>query len=238
MCGYGRRHISNADLIEFVRTLELAEAFRNMPLPLDNVLEHFYPAFGGAASRRITSMIIQEEGKLISVDATWWFDCQEVDGALVVNNKRTTFNARNLASSYWKGAIRHNRGIALFTGIGEGKVIDGKNRHFLVEGEQPLLMGTVYRKFPAGHYSTAIITRDSHSKFDTYHDKAFPLFLPLNPEFLKLWLGDEPETHPQIAHLLENPKVFNDLKITPVKTFKDAKAIGEVEYLGPDEKVA
>jgi putative SOS response-associated peptidase YedK len=124
------------------------------------------------------------------------------------------------------------------TGIGEGKVIDGKNRHFLVEGTQPLLMATVCRKFPSGHYSTAIITQDSHSKFDKYHDKAFSLFLPPEPEFLKLWLSNEPETHPQIAHLLENPKVFNKLKITPVKTFKDAKPTGEVEYLEPDKAAA
>lgn len=235
MCGYGRRHITNDKLTLFVETLELAEAFRNRPMPPDGVLEHFYPAFGGAVSRRITSMIIQEEGTLTSVDATWWFDCQEVDGELVVNNKRTTFNARNLASPYWKEAIRHNRGIAVFTGIGEGKVIDGKNRHILVEGTQPLLMGTVYRKFPAGHYSTAIITRDSHSGFDKYHDKAFPLFLHPDPRFLKLWLSEEPESNPQIAHLLENSKVFNDLVITPVKTFKDAKPMGETEYLAPDE---
>jgi hypothetical protein len=80
--------------------LELGDAMRNFPVQPDLFPEHFYPAFGGAASRRITGMIIQEEGELKSVDATWWFDCQEVDGELVVNNKRTTFNARNLTSPY------------------------------------------------------------------------------------------------------------------------------------------
>jgi hypothetical protein len=63
----------------------LADAMRYMPLLPDAVLEHFYPAFGGATARRITSMIVQEEGQLKSVDATWWFDCQEVDGELFVN---------------------------------------------------------------------------------------------------------------------------------------------------------
>jgi len=235
MCGYARRHISNKDLIEYLQMLGLANAAQNRPVQQELLLEHFYPAFGGAASRRITSMLIQEDGEIRSVDATWWFDCQEVDDELVVNNTRTTFNARNLASSYWKAAIRRNRGIALFTAIGEGKLIEGKNRHFLVEGEQLLLMGTVYRKFPGGKYSTAVITRDSHSKFDQYHDKAFPLFLPPDPDFLRLWLGPEPETHPAILHLLENPRVFNKLKITPVKTFKDAVPTGPVEYLEADD---
>ena len=174
---------------------------------------------------------------MTTVDATWWFDCHEVEGELVVNNKRTTFNARNLSSPYWKGAIRHHRGITLVTAIGEGKEIDGKNRHFFVEGKSPILLGTVYRKFPCGLYSTAVITRDAHLRFEPYHDKAFPLMLPPDPQFLRLWLGTEPETHPEIAQLLENPKIFTTLK-TPVKTFKDAKPLGDTVELDRDDIAA
>lgn len=238
MCGYTRRHISNKDLNEFVKTLDLMVTFQNRPEQDEPLLEHFRPAFGGAAHNQIKGLIIQEESKLKTVDATWWFDCTESDGALVVNNNRTTFNARNLASPYWKGAIRHHRGIAVVTAIGEGKMIDSKNRHFFVEGETPLLMGAVYRPYPKSLYSTAIITRDAHLRFDKYHDKAFPLFLPPDPQFLKLWLSDAPETEPGIADLLANPKIFNRLKITPVKTFKDAVATGETEFLEPDDIAA
>jgi putative SOS response-associated peptidase YedK len=236
MCGYARRHISNRDLNKFMEFVKLMDIHHSSP-PGEE-LQHFYPAFGGAASRQIKSMIIQEDGKLKSVDATWWFDCQEVDGDLIVNNKRTTFNARNLTSPYWKGAIRHNRGIAIVTAIGEGKVIGKKNHQYFVEGEEPLLLGTVYRRFPNGHYSTAVITRDAHARFEDYHDKAFPLMLPPDPEFLALWLGEEPETHPAIAHLLENPRIFTGLKITPVKTFKDAVPVGETIHLEPDDIAA
>lgn len=234
MCGYARRKVTQEQLDKYVKITDLTRAYYNRQIQTE-VLEHFYPAFGGAVSRRITGMIIQEEGEITSVDATWWFDCMEIDGDLVVNNKRTTFNARNLTSPYWKGAIRHHRGIALVTAIGEGKEIDGKNRHFFVEGETPILLGTVYRKFPNGQYSTAIITRDSHPRFEPYHDKAFPLMLPPDPHFLTLWLSEEPETHPAIAHLLENPRIFTGLKITPVQTFKDAKSAGETVYLEADE---
>lgn len=233
MCGYARRHISTPDLIEFMESVNLMGAVTdNLP---SEELEHFYPAFGGAASRQIKNMIVRGDNGLTNVDATWWFDCSEQNGELLVNNKRTTFNARNLASPYWKGAIRHNRGIAIATAIGEGKEIDGKNRHFFVEGDQPLLLGTVYRRFGEGKYSTAVITRDSHPRFEPYHDKAFPLMLPNDPEFLALWLSDQPETHPAIANLLEHPRIFTGLKITQVKTFKDAKAIGETTYLQPDQ---
>lgn len=235
MCGYARRHISNKDLNDFVETIGLMAKFQNRPDQDEPLLEHFYPAFGGAASQQIKGMIIQEGDQVKTVDATWWFDCAEIDGNLAVNNARTTFNARNLASPYWKGAIRHHRGIAVVTAIGEGKSVNGKNKHYFVQGDTPLLLGTVYRSFPNGLYSTAVITRDSHPRFEPYHDKAFPLFLPPDVEFLKLWLGEEPETHPSIAHLLDNPQIFNDLKITPVKTFKDAMATGQTEFLEPDE---
>lgn len=139
---------------------------------------------------------------------------------MVVNNSRTIFNAKNLTSPYWRGVIRHNRGIFLATGIGEGKMIDGKNCHFLVESEEPILLGGVYREFPNGCYSTAIITRDSHPRFEPYHDKAFPLMLPHDPAFLDLWLSDVRAGDQLIMGLLENPKIFNELKVTPVKTFK------------------
>lgn len=108
------------------------------------------------------------------------------------------------------------------TALGEGKEVAGKKRSYFIEGERPLLLGAVYRSFPNNLYSTAIITRDAHPRFDEYHDKAFPLFLPDDKQFVKLWLSDAPESHPEIAHLLENPGIFTRLKVTPVKTFKDA----------------
>lgn len=137
-------------------------------------LQHFYPAFGGAANKQIKGLIIQEDGKLKAVDATWWYDCEESEGQLIVNNTRTTFNARNLESRYWKSGIRHHRAIVLATAIGEGKGVGKEKRSYFMEGEKPLLLGAVYRPFPNGLYSTAIITRDAHLRFDKYHDKAFP----------------------------------------------------------------
>lgn len=232
MCGYARRHIGGKELREFVNLIGMPDLFKDHP---DEVLlQHFYPAFGGAASRQINELIIRENGEVKTVDATWWFDCKEVDGELIVNNHQTTFNARNLASPYWKGAIRHHRAVVLATALGEGKEVNGKNRHYFMEGESPILLGAVYRSFPNGLYSTAIITRDAHPRLEQFHDKACPLFLPPDPDFLKLWLGDEPETNPAIANLLDAPKVFGWLKVKPVKTFKDAVATGSTETLISD----
>lgn len=232
MCGYVRRHISNRELIEFMRAMGLIELFSDRQDP--GGPEHFYPAFGGAAAKQIKGLIINEGGRLKTVDATWWFECHEREGKLIVDNTRTTFNARNLVSPYWKGAIRHRRAIAVGTAIGEGKEIAGKKYSYFMESDTPILLGAVYRSYPNDLYSTAIITRDAHPRFAAYHDKAFPLFLPPDPELLKIWLSDVPESHPAIAHLLEAPRVYNHLKVTPVKTFKDAVAIGVPAHIVPD----
>lgn len=234
MCGYARRHHTDGTPQAFLEKVDLGAAFRKI-MNQPGLIEQFYPAFGGAVDRKITNMIIQEEGELKLVDATWWFECHETENRLAVDNGRTTFNARNLASPYWRTAIRYRRGIALVTAIGEGKTIEGKNKRYFVESDTPMLLGTVYRAFPGGHYSTAVITRDSHPRFEPYHDKAFPLFLPPNADFIKLWLGPEPETHPAIAGLLEHPRIFNRLKVTQVKTFKDALPLAPPEYLDADE---
>lgn len=130
MCGYARRHISTPDLIEFVKTIEMMELYQSHSQSslFNGELQHFYPAFGGAAGKQIKGLIIQEEGNLKAVDATWWYDCEEHGDQLIVNNTRTTFNARNLESRYWKSGIRHHRAIVLATAIGEGKGVgDGKS---------------------------------------------------------------------------------------------------------------
>lgn len=231
MCGYARRHVSTRQLRELADLLSSPTLLLNQGV---ECLAHFYPAFGGVASKQLNDLVIESSNGLSTVDATWWFDCSEEGNGLVVNNKRTTFNARNLSSPYWRSAIRHSRGVFVATGIGEGKMANGKNRHYLVESDTPILLGCVYRAYPNGSYSTAIITRDKHLRFEKYHDKAFPLMLPHDSEFLKLWLSDTPESHPTIADLLERPQIFNNLKITWVKTFKHAQPLADPQYLAAD----
>lgn len=242
MCGYCKQRVSQEDLDEYINAYQRAKALFNFPVGPEPITRHFYAAFGGAANKQIKDLIIREDGEVKTVDATWWYQCSEVDGQLVVDNSLTTFNARNLENRYWRDGIRHHRAIVVASAIGEGKeetkIVDGKEKKkkysYLVEGDTPLYIGAVYRRFPHNLYSTAIITRNEHPRFAPYHDKAFPLFLPNDPAFLELWLSDEPETHPAIAHLLENPRIFNTLKITEVKTFKDAKPLGITVVLEPD----
>jgi putative SOS response-associated peptidase YedK len=229
MCGYVRRHIPNKNLRQFMELLRQPGLF---PEEGGEEAIHFYPAFGKNPDRTI-DIIIREEGGLKRVNATWWFDCSELEGRLVVGD-RTTFNARNLESSYWKSAIRRQRAIIVATGLGESKMIDGKKHQYLMTSSQPIFIGAVYRKFSNDLYSCALITRDAHPRFDAYHDKAFPLFLPYDEAFLELWLSDEREDHPAIASLLDTPKLFPSLDVQEVKSFKQGQPMGRPTFLEAD----
>lgn len=218
MCGYIRRVTDSPEVGRLLEQIGLGDLVEPLAEGAPG-LEQFYPAFGGNPDRRIRGMIIQEEGKPRLVDPTWWFDCTPAGDRLEIG-KRTTFNARNLDSPYWKGALRHHRGIVVATGIGESKKIDGRKHQYLMEGTQAFLLGALYRPFPNGLYSCAVITRDAHLKFEPYHDKAFPLFLPPTREFTRVWLDEEIYQAGEIDDLLEHPKLYATLRVEEVKTFK------------------
>lgn len=186
-----------------------------------------YPAFGSDISKRIP-LLIQENGDFKQVNAVWWFDGFDKDGKTKLGN-RTTFNARNLSSPYWKSALNKNRGIILASELGESKLV-GKTKHqYMMRSPQPFFLGALYKKLNNGDYCCAIITRDSHPKMEPYHDKAFPLFLPLDIAFTHLWLGHVDATHPSIEALLKRPKLFPSLHVQRVKTYKDKKPIGNIQ---------
>lgn len=197
-------------------------------------VQRFYPAFGGDAGRQIKNLVINSRGRLSAVDATWWFDCEEQDGRLVVG-KRTTFNARNLDSPFWKGALRHHRGVVIADAIGESRIIQGRKHQYLMESDTPFLLGALYRRFSSDLYACAIITRDEHPKFRPYHDKAFPLFLPIDRTFLDTWLDSSRDQADEIDALLHHPRLFPTLRVQEVKTYKSEQAIGEPALLPADD---
>ncbi len=232
MCGYVRRDWDKYDVRVMLEELGLGDLAPGLTLPVGSGIEHIYPAFGGDTSRQIRGLIVHDGQQPALVDATWWFDCM-ADGDRLVAGKRTTFNARNLDSPYWKGSLRQHRGVVVATGLGESKY-SSKKHQYLMEGENVFLLGALYRKFPNGCYSCAIITRDSHERFDRYHDKAFPLFLPADREFIDVWLDPKVSTDPGIDDLLSHPRLCQTLQVTEVKTFKSAVAVGDTVELPMD----
>lgn len=235
MCGYVRR-VTNSpavrELLEEIGLESLAGEFEEAMPASGDTIEHFYPAFGGTP-RYIRKLIVSTTPRPMTVDAVWWFDC-EAEGDSLKVGKRTTFNARNLDSPYWTGALRHHRGLVVATGLGESKIIDGKKHQYLMQAQKPFLLGALFRPFPNGCFSCAIITRESHPRFDQFHDKAFPCFLPADPDFVDLWLNHTADVPGPVAAYLEHPKLVVPLRVSEVKTFKGGSVAADAFELLAD----
>jgi len=217
MCGYIEVNGERQEPIKQFPEREIANQF------FSTSFKRYYPAFGQDPNKTI-DIVIEESGELKQVSATWWFDCADTNSTntnTLSVGPRTTFNARNLESPYWKGALKNNRAIVLATGIGESKVV-GKTKHqYYMQSDEVFVLGALYRKFSDERYSCAVITRNTHSKMEPYHDKAFPGFLPNNDEFLKLWLSQSVQQHTEIDYVLAHPTLYPTLKVQRVKTYKD-----------------
>ncbi|MBU2978449.1 SOS response-associated peptidase family protein [Alteromonas sp. C1M14] len=227
MCGFIKRVTDSPAVINLLDEVGLQEVIPNFRVEQGEL--NFYPAFGQNPTRRIANVIISPEK---TVDATWWFDCKAVGNTLEVG-KRTTFNARNLDSPYWQKAVQGYRAIIVATAVGESQQMGKGSQHYLMEADKGLLIGAVYRPFANGLYSTAVITRPPHERFSDYHDKSIPCFLPHDADFVSAWLSDT-KVDPVIDEVLAKPKIYQDLKVTNVKTFKNADAKGMPEYLDAD----
>jgi putative SOS response-associated peptidase YedK len=225
MCGFVS--YENATIREYPQWVAALEESMSAQALFEQWPEYMsYPAFGGDINRRIP-LLVSQDNQLKRVDAIWWFDAY-VQSQQTLLGQRTSFNARNLDSPFWKGALNNSRGIVLANQIGESKPV-GKGKHqFLMQSNAPFMLGAIYRKLENGDYCCAIITRDAHPKMTPYHEKAFPLFLPIDMQFLHIWLGPKPAEHPQINALLSEPKLFPTLHVQRVKTYKSKQVIGKV----------
>mgnify|MGYP000507082542 CR=1 FL=1 len=230
MCGFVQRVTDSPAVIALLEQVGLGELTSTFKKESGGKL-NFYPAFGKNPDRKLTNLIINPTE---TIDATWWFDCK-TDGESLAVGERTTFNARNLDSPFWKGAIRHHRGIVVATAVGESNKVGKSNEHYLMESEGALLLGAVYRTFDNGCYSSAVITRPPHERFSQYHEKSIPCFLPPDKAVIDAWLNGGPDD-PLVDDVLNDPRIYQDLKVTNVETFKDgkAKAKAELEILHKD----
>ena len=234
MCGFIQRITDSPEVIALLEEVGLTQT---IPLFVNesstsNVI-NFYPAFGKAAERQITNVIVSDDS---TIDATWWFDAKPVENTLEVGN-RTTFNARNLESPYWGKFIRERRAIVVATAVGESNPIGKGKAHYLMKPTSgALLIGAVYRRFSNGLFSCAVVTRPPTEKFSQYHEKSIPCFLPHDKHAINAWLTADTKgaLNNKVEYILNNPRIYTDLQVTRVKTFKSAEAIGEVSMLKAD----
>ena len=231
MCGFIQRKKNDPTVAKVFDLLGQPDLFKQLTKNTVYDVENFYPAFGGNANRKITGIIIQGREGLELLDATWWFDCTKSGKSLEIG-KRTTYNARNLDSPFWKGAFRHNRGILVATAFGESSMV-GKTKHqYLMEGNRgAILLGAVYRRFSNGQASCAVITREASPEFAEFHEKAMPLMLPAKKTFLKTWLHPDIKESPIIDDVVNNSIVRTGLRVTEVKSFKSGIPVNDQTIL-------
>ena len=220
MCGFIQREPKSTGLQEVFSEAGLTETLPLFAAENENVI-NFYPAFGKDPSRKISNLIVSPQ---TSIDATWWFDAKPHGDSLLLGD-RTTFNARNLDSPFWKHAIQSRRAIVAATAVGESNPIGKGKAHYLMKARRGLLIGAVYRIFDNGCAVCSVITRPPQPGFSQFHEKSIPCFLPTDPQVIDAGLSGEPND-PLVNELLANPRLYDDLCVTPVKSFKSAEAKG------------
>lgn len=201
----------------------------------DLPLGRFFPG------TRLSGVVFERDGRLNAVEAIWWYQLQREDDAWRPLRKVTSFNARNLDNRLWRKPIKTHRCIVPATAIVETieDPRDPKKKHsYLMDAPEGILLGGVYGEYDhAGEttYSCAVITLNPHERFSMYHDKATPLFLPVDSQLLDRWL-DPTFTDFDFFRmsLMDQPRLPNDFVVTPVKNSKTLAPLGEAEHLAAD----
>ena len=157
-------------------------------------IDHY--ATGPRLLRRSIEGLVTLENRQIQVSPTfWWFAHKKTNGQYVPDWNYTTFNARNLDSRYWQRFANNRRGIFFASEFGESNLENNQTVRRLMRAEAGLILGAIYNDWHNDDgtttRSTAIITRDPHSRFKHYHEKSTPLLLPAEPDIIHHWLNPE-----------------------------------------------
>lgn len=227
MCGYVERQraMERAAYKEYLASLDIFD------LPLGR----FYPA------TKMSGIIFQRGDQYHVVDAIWWFKLQREAGGFKPMRKVTSFNARNLELNLWKGPVKTHRCIIPATAIVETieDEYNPKIKHsYLMDAPTGMLLGGLYAEYKDSNgevtYSCTVITLDPHKRFSKYHNKATPLFLPLDPKLLTTWLDPTFTDFEYFRGLIDTPQLPVDLIVTKVNNSRGLIPQGEPETLKMD----
>ena len=83
------------------------------------------------------------------------------------------------------------------------------------------------------------MTRPPVEGFSQYHEKSIPCFLPHDSHVINAWLTADKHgsLNNEVEYILNNPRIYTDLEVTRVKTFKSAEAMDEGNILKGDENL-
>jgi putative SOS response-associated peptidase YedK len=227
MCGYVERTRVQSG-VAYGKYLE-ASGIQELPLG------RFYPG------SRMSGVVIQRGDCVTAVDAIWWYKLHWDREAWRPLRKVTSFNTRNLDSPLWKKPLRTHRCIVPATAIVEtieDPADARKRRSYLMDAPAGIVLGGVYGEYEhAGEitYSCSIITLEPHARFSRYHDRATPLFLPVDKTVLDRWLDPTFTDFDYFRmSLLDRPRLPTEFVVTPVNNSQGLEPIGEPERLAAD----
>ncbi len=219
MCGYFGSLRDCSTVQDLMVQLEL-------PLP--------YPQQRAYQRRPFDGLVTQQGNTYQASSALWWYALRPQEGEFVVNEKLTSFNARDLNKPLWQEASRTRRALVFATELGESQ---GKDR-YLMRSKEGFALGCVYKDWQDSHgkvtRSFAVITRPPHHRFEKYHHKSLPLFLPMDDVVIKEWLNPGISDSLILQELLDEPRLLADFEVTKVKSYKHAEALAAPEWLEKD----
>jgi putative SOS response-associated peptidase YedK len=220
MCGHFQRNTEHPTFRPLLKSIGLEQ--------LSLTSGNFYPA------SLVDGIIFEKNAQRHSVQAVWWF---LLDKDMKPNYRYATFNARKLNSRLWARPLKHNRCIIPVTAIGESKGEKSEKQSFLLEGDEAFFLGGLYNQYEHdGNVITtfSVITRDPHTRFSRYHDKATPLFMPFDENIIDQWLNPRVQNADVFKLILDNPKITVDFSVTEINSTRKLAVIGETERLLKD----
>ena len=214
MCGY---------FANLTPTKEIIEVSNQLNLQLPNEPARAYQR------QNFNALITKDNEQIEAQQAMWWYALKFEHNEFKVDNRITSFNARDLNKPLWKDAFELRRGLVFATEIGEGQTTGKHNQQYLMQSKTGFALGCVYQNWYHPIDSTlmrsfAVITREPNPKYAQYHKKSTPIFLPLEAEVLDKWLSPEP-LDDSLNRYTEQAVLTCDFEVMPVQTYQQMESL-------------
>lgn len=100
-------------------------------------------------------------------------------------------------------------------------IVETKDKNsYHIEADPGLMIGGVYRIWQSGGqliHLCAVITCPPHDRFSEHHDKSIPLFLPIDADMVRLWLGPTFHEADFLRSIIEQARITAVFSVTPIK---------------------
>ncbi|MCJ8313208.1 MAG: SOS response-associated peptidase family protein [Saccharospirillaceae bacterium] len=213
MCGYFANLTPTKEIIEVSNQL-------NLQLPGEPARAYQRQTFN--------ALVTKDNNKIQAQQAMWWYALKFENDEFKVDERITSFNARDLNKPLWKEAFEVRRGLVFATQIGESQITGKHKQQYLMQSKAGFALGCVYQDWyhPNGSFmrSFAVITREPNPKYAQYHSKSTPLFLPLEVDILDKWLSPGPLDE-SLNRYTQQAILTCDFDVLPVQSYQQLDSL-------------